>query len=236
MIDQVLAKSSTRFLEWLVGWKQSLKELPLDDIDTKGERMALLSVDLIWGFCRQGSLASKRVADIVPSVVALFEKMHHHGVKNYILFQDSHSEDSTQFESYGPHCVSGSKEAETIPELQDLEFSGDFTVEPKNSISSSIGTGLKSWLEKHAEVGTFIVVGDCTDLCVYQLAMYLRLEANASGRKREVVVPANCVDTYHLPVESTEDAGVMPHDGELMHLVFLYHMALNGIRVVAGID
>lgn len=235
MIEHVLGKSSGEFLEWMVDWKQSLNEISLEEISTRPDKMALFSVDLIWGFCRQGPLASERVADVVPSVVTLFEKMHRYGVKNYILFQDSHSEDSTQFESYGPHCVSGSREAETIPELKDLEFSEEFEVEPKNSISSSLGTGLKSWLEKHEEVDTFIIVGDCTDLCVYQLAMYLRLEANAFGQKREVVVPANCVDTYHLPVENAEDAGVMPHDGELMHLIFLYHMALNGVRAVEGI-
>ncbi len=105
---------------------------------------------------------------------------------------------------------------------------------PKNSISSDLGTGLSSWLDQHPEVTTFIVVGDCTDLCVYQAAMYLRLRANALGLKSvRVVVPANAVQTYDLPVTTATELGILPHDGDLLHRLFLYHMALNGIEVVA---
>jgi len=105
---------------------------------------------------------------------------------------------------------------------------------PKKSISSSIGTALGTWLENHPQVTTFIIVGDCTDLCVYQAAMYLRLRANVLGQKDvRVVIPADCVQTYDLPVETAEEIGAMPHDGDLLHRLFLYHMALNGIEVVA---
>jgi hypothetical protein len=77
------------------------------------------------------------------------------------------------------------------------------------------------------------VVGDCTDLCVYQLAMYLRLRHNARNVPGvSVIVPANAVDTYDLPAEAAEAVGAMPHPGDFFHQVFLYHMALNGIQVV----
>ena len=80
---------------------------------------------------------------------------------------------------------------------------------------------------------TYIVVGDCTDLCVYQLAMHLRLRHNARNVPDiDVVVPANAVDTYDLSPEAAREIGAMPHPGDFFHHVFLYHMALNGIRVV----
>ena len=123
-----------------------------------------------------------------------------------------------------------------MPELLALPFSDRFLVLTKNSLSSSIGTGLEAWLNAHhQQVDTFIVVGDCTDLCVFQLAMYLRLRANANGYAQRVIVPANCVQTYDLPVELARELGVMPHDGDLMHAVFLYQMALNGIEVVSDL-
>jgi nicotinamidase-related amidase len=76
-----------------------------------------------------------------------------------------------------------------------------------------------------------IVVGDCTDLCVYQAAMHLRLRANAAGdRGFEVVVPEDCVQTYDLPVETAQRLGALPHDGDLLHGLFLYHLALNGVQ------
>ena len=81
-----------------------------------------------------------------------------------------------------------------------------------------------------------MVVGDCTDLCTYQLAMHLRLRANALNlRGIRVIVPRDGVETYDLPVEVAEDLDTMPHAADLLHLVFLYSMAQNGVEVVARI-
>ncbi len=99
-----------------------------------------------------------------------------------------------------------------------------------------MNTGLNDWLQAKPEVDTFIVVGDCTDLCTYQLAMHLRLDANARQRHRRIIVPANAVDTYDRTVATAQQQGGLPHDGDLLHAVFLYHMALNGIEVVARIE
>ena len=99
-----------------------------------------------------------------------------------------------------------------------------------------MGTGFDAWLDANGDVETAIVVGDCTDLCVYQLAMHLRVRANALNRTPfEVVVPVNAVDTYVLPAEQAAAVGAFAHPGEFFHQVFLYHMALNGIRVVQAL-
>ena len=66
--------------------------------------------------------------------------------------------------------------------------------------------------------------------------MYVRLAANAAQRDCQVVVPENCVQTYDLPVAIAKSIGAMPHDGDLLHLVFLYHMALNGVRIVKAVE
>jgi nicotinamidase-related amidase len=109
------------------------------------------------------------------------------------------------------------------------------TIFEKNSIDSSRNTGLGAWIEAHPEVDRFIIVGDCTDLCIYQMAMGLRLDANARQIRRRVIVPADCVDTYHLPVETARTIGAVPHDADLLHKIFLYSMMLNGIEVVASL-
>jgi nicotinamidase-related amidase len=197
--------------------------------------VGVMCVDLVVGFCYEGPLASPRVAGIVPPIVALFQEAHAAGVRHFVLSQDSHPPDAVEFGAYAPHCVTGTREAETVPELLALLFSNEFTVLAKNSINSAIGTGLEAWLEAHPEVNTFIVVGDCTDLCTYQLAMHLRLRANALGLDQRVVLPADCVDTYDLPVETAKELGILPHDGDLLHAVFLYSMALNGVEVVAKV-
>ncbi len=222
------------FLIWIGNWKESLPTLKLAEVVEDPRTVAMLSVDVINGFCYEGPLSSPRVAAVVPPIVRLFERGFELGVRNFILPQDTHQEDAVEFGSYPPHCTQSSMESETVPELKALPFFDEFVIIPKNSISSSIGTELPVWLDTHPQVNTFFVVGDCTDLCAYQLAMYLRLRANAMQRSSDqVIVPVNCVDTYDLPVQTAQDSGAFPHHGDLLHLVFLYHMALNGVEVVA---
>jgi hypothetical protein len=66
--------------------------------------------------------------------------------------------------------------------------------------------------------------------------MNLRLRANARDERLTVVVPADCVQTYDLPVQVATQAGARPHDGDLLHAVFLYHLCLNGMDVVARLE
>jgi nicotinamidase-related amidase len=237
MPEKDFTKTSAPFLNWLADWQAGLETVALESlIAGEPDRVALLCVDLIVGFCYEGPLSSPRVAKVVAPIVALFEAAHRAGVRHFVLPQDSHSPDAEEFGAYAPHCVAGTPEAETVPELLALPFADQFAVMPKNSINSAIGTDLGAWLEARPAVDTFIVVGDCTDLCVYQLAMHLRLRANALGLEQRVVVPANCVQTYDLPPETAKELGALPHDGDLLHAVFLYSMALNGIEVVAGVE
>ena len=222
---------SEPFLTWLIEWEASLPVLPLADI--KPEATAVISEDLLKGFCSVGPLSSPRAQGIVPRVVSLFKSLHKVDVQHYLLMQDTHEEQALEFGAFPPHCVAGSEESETIPELLELPFSEEFIVFEKNSISSTVGTALPDWLEEHPEITTFIVVGVCTDICIYEMAMDLRMRANARGEAGvRVIVPADCVQTYDVSVETAQEIGAMPHDGDLLHRIFLYQMALNAIEVV----
>jgi nicotinamidase-related amidase len=233
---QDLVKDALPFLEWAGAWKEKLPALDLSVEIGDPATVAVLSVDVINGFCYKGPLSSPRVAAIVLPIVRLFERAHALGVPHFILTQDTHAEGAVEFGSFAPHCTRGSGESETVPEFKTLPFFDQFVTIPKNSISSSIGTELPAWLDAHPEVTTFIVVGDCTDLCTYQLAVYLRLRANAQQRASDrVILPLDCVETYDLPVEVAQELGIFPHHGDLLHLIFLYSMALNGVEVVASV-
>ena len=226
--------NSKAFLDWIYSWEESLPSLDLEKAIADPARVAVVSQDLLKGFCDVGPLSSERAASIVPAVVSLFERAHDLGVRNFLLLQDTHDPEAVEFSAYPPHCVEGTEESETIDELQELPFSDLFTVLPKNSISSNVGTELEPWLEEHPGVDTFIVVGVCTDICIYHAAIYFRTRANVRGQEdARIIVPVNCVQTYDMSVEAAEDVGGMPHDGDLLHRVFLYQMALNDVEVVA---
>lgn len=226
------------FFEYLKKWEDDLNPIRMKDlIEAAGspDKVAVISVDVIEGFCRVGPLASDRVKGIIDPIVDIFKKAHSLGVNNFALSQDAHEEDTPEFKAYPSHCVAGTKEAETVREFKELPFFERMDVFPKNALAAQIDTGLEDWLTSK-DLKKIIVVGDCTDLCAYQLPMYLRMLANARGYDWEVIVPANAVQTYDLPTEAAKESGAFAHPGDFMHVVFLYHQNLNGIKVVSEIN
>ena len=229
-----LAESSTPFLNYVQGWFDELRPASLDElIGEQPERVGIFCVDVLVGFCQEGALASPRINAVVPAIAELFTAAYARGVRNFVLPQDTHDEKAVEFGQYPPHCIAGTRESETVPELALLPFASEYTIIPKNSLSASVGTSFGDWMREHPEVDRCIVVGDCTDLCAYQLPMHLRLYANAYQLQRRVIVPENLVQTYDLPIETARQIGAFPHPGDFYHYVFLHHMAQNGVEVVS---
>jgi nicotinamidase-related amidase len=231
-----LTTASRPFLDWLGGWVASLPRLDLAsylaESDLEAANVAVVSADLVEGFCYHGRLASPRIAGIVEPSAALFRRAYDLGVRNFALVQEYHTPGALEFEQFGPHCVRGTDEAETVNALKALPFSDLFAVIHKNSLHPALHTDLDGWLAQRPRVNTFVTVGDCTDLCLYQFVMHFKLSGNAVDKRTHVIVPANCAQTYDLPVETARNLGVLPHDGDTLHAIFLYHMALNGATVV----
>jgi nicotinamidase-related amidase len=233
-----LSERSAPYLDYVESWLDALPDLSLDSVITESgsvERVAVVSVDLIVGFCHSGPLSSPRVAGILPAVRQLFERANAAGIENIALTQDTHRPDAEEFGSYPPHCVAGTEESQTAPELASLPFAGRFSIIEKNSISSVIEPAFADWESANGPFTTYIIVGDCTDLCVYQAAMALKLRSVAHHLGQRVIVPADCVQTYDTSVETAREIGAPPHDGNLLHHVFLHSMAQNGIEIVERI-
>ena len=235
-MDKLIDQSETgAFLSFLDGWMDNLKNWDGADIFSRPQNTAIFSVDMIKGFCNFGPLSGPRVAALIEPVTGLMTLAWNHDVRHIVLTQDTHEPDAVEFGSWPPHCIRGTAEAETIDEIKQLPFFEKMVKIEKNSINSGINGKLGNWLQQYPEIDTCIIVGDCTDLCVYQLAMYLRLDANERQLSRRVIVPANCVDTYEMTVNDATKLGTLPHPGKLTHEFFLYHMALNGVEVCSSI-
>jgi nicotinamidase-related amidase len=232
---QQLMQASEPFLRYLVDWEASLPTMSLAEVAAAPERVAIISVDVINGFCTTGPLASPRIQGIVAPVADLLARAHALGVPHLALVQEGHEPDAVEFTQYPRHAVRGTEEAEAVPELKALPFYGRLARMTKNSIHPALGTALEAWLADRPGVDTFIGVGDCTDLCTYQLAMHLRLRANARQLAHRVIVPEVCTETFDLPVATAQQIGAVPHDGDLLHLIFLYSMRLNGVEVVRAL-
>ncbi|NOK60920.1 MAG: cysteine hydrolase [Chloroflexi bacterium AL-W] len=238
MIRKINLKDRARpFLAYLQDWYNGLPDMSWPElIGGEPERVAVISIDVINGFCKSGPLSSERVGAIAQPVAEAFERAYALGVRHFALTQDTHDPDTPEFQSYPPHCVRGTEESEAVDELKALPFFSDVAIFPKNSINSHISTGLGAWISERPEIDRFVIVGDCSDLCTYQAAMHLRLEANANNFDRRVVVPADTVDTYDTPVSTARELGIYAHDGDLHHIMFLHHMAMNGVEVVGTLS
>lgn len=226
---------ATPFLDALVGWEGNLTSLNWEDLAAEAQagQVAVFSVDMLNGFCHEGALSSSRVEGIIPAVVKTFQAAYALGIRDFVLAQDAHTALSAEFAYFPPHCQVGTSEAETIPELAGLSFADLYKIVSKNSLNAFIGTSLGAWLETQADLNVAIIVGNCTDLCVYQTAMQIKLHALAhNNSKRRVIVIENAVQTYDTPVAVAQELGILPHDGDILHLMALYQMALNGIEVV----
>jgi len=228
------------FLEWLARWHGSLRPASLrgEVIAAAGGagHVAVVVVDLLVGFCREGPLASARVGALGAPAARFLREARASGIPHCLIVGDAHPPDSPEFAAFPPHCIRGTREAEVIPDLTGLPFFAETTYVPKGSLGVGHERALFEWQEAHPNVSHWIVIGDCTDLCVYQAAMHLRLQANARGLARSVWVPAALVETYDLPPATARELGALPHDGDLLHRLFLYHMALNGIAVVSELQ
>lgn len=234
-----LSRRSAPYIDHIERWLAELPDDRLVDIVAAAgatERVALVSVDLVVGFCHTGPLSSQRVAGILPAVRALFKRAHEIGIRHIVLTQDTHRPDAEEFSSYPPHCVAGTDESQTAPELASLPFAEQYTIIEKNSISSIIEPAFTEWEMAHGPFSTYIIVGDCTDLCVYQAAMALKIRSVAQHLGQRVLIPADCVETYDVSVGTALEIGALPHDGDLLHHVFLHSMAQNGIEIVGRID
>lgn len=220
-----------KYLDFLDDFYMNLEKLPINSILDNPVKTSIISMDVTNAFCRTGNLASERVAEIIDPIVDLFKMAWNKGLHKIILLQDCHTSHAKEFDAFGEHAVCGTVESEPVDEIKSLTFYDEMKVIEKNSINPSQNTEFERWLHEHPEITTFIIVGDCTDLCVYQVAMHLRTAANALDIERRVIIPEVCVNTYDVSIETAEDSLAEPHPADLMHKLFLHHMKLNGVEI-----
>ncbi len=150
-------------------------------------RKVVLLVDMIRGFHDIGNLANPRMANIIPNIKNLLEKMERED--EAILLGDCHDPNDKEFQMFPPHCVEGTEETKIIDELlvPFVEARGVYI--PKTRYSGFFGTELELILEK-LKPEQVIVVGICTDICILYTVADLR------NRDYRVIIPRDCVETF----------------------------------------
>lgn len=191
-----------------------LKDLPCD-------RTAMVIVDMVNGFVREGALKSPRVEALIPEITRLSKLCDGLNIIK-LAFADCHTAASPEFSAYPAHCMEGTSEGELVDEIKEQ---GGYTLIPKNSTNGFLEEKFQKWLKEHGRIDTFIITGDCTDICIQQFAITLKTWFNMQNKKSRIIVPINAVETYDLGL----------HNGDLVNVMALYNMTINGVEIVRNV-
>lgn len=175
----------------------NISELPTD-------RSCLIIVDAVNGFIREGAMSDRQIESIIPPITELMKKCKSVNIP-IIAFADCHSENCAEFASFPVHCVDGTHEAEIVDEIKT---EGGYTLIKKNSTSGYHENDFIKYLQENPDTDTFIVVGDCTDICVMQLCLAIKTSFTAQNKNVNIIVPANCVETYDAPAHGSDFANI----------------------------
>lgn len=186
------------------------------------ERTALIVVDMVNGFAFDGAMASPRVAALVRPIARLAAACEARAIP-VVALADAHTPDSLELQSYPPHCLTGTGESavcsaicEAAPSLLRIE---------KNSTNGFLEDAFAVWRDKHPAIDTYLVVGDCTDICVMQFVLAAKAWHDSRNRPLQVIVPTALVDTFDAP----------GHPADTLALFSLSFMQAAGADICADI-
>lgn len=207
----------------LEAWYETLCSLPpcsLDSLDPSST--ALMIVDMVNGFAREGAMSSPRVGRLISPIAALAARCAEKGIE-VLAFADCHTPESLELETYPPHCLRGTEESLVCREIAEA---APMTVIEKNSTDGFLESAFEAWRRDHEAVRTYVVAGDCTDICVQQFVLSAKAWHNTRNMALRLIVPVDLVDTY--------DAD--SHPADVYNVTALMTMAAAGAELVAHID
>ena len=187
---------------------ESIKNYDLD-------KTGLFIVDMNNGFAKEGALYSDRIKSLINPIHE-FVKPLENKLNKIIAFTDTHEEDSVELLSYPAHCLADSDECKVVDELLDIK---NLEIIQKNSTNGFFAIDINTL----NDIDNVVVVGDCTDICIYQFVVTLKAYFNEKNINKNIVVPMNLVDTYDIP---------FVHPGDLLNVVFLNSMVQNGVKLI----
>ena len=208
LANQVLSKQ--------VDVLNNLGALSSSDLDPN--KTVLVVIDMVNGFAKKGALYSPRIEGLISEIGRVMQICIDRGIP-IVAFADNHTKESPEFKRYPIHCGYNSKESEIVD-----EFRGLCRVFNKNSINGYLEEEFCEWLKAHQTIDTFIVVGDCTDICISSFVLTAQADFDRRNRDSSVIVLARGVETFDIP-------GV--HDGDFYQMLGLMYMSSNGVRLVS---
>lgn len=221
-MKKLTARSTDICIEVIHKLSEEISNLPVMKWSSINKKTsALIIVDVVNGFIREGAMASQNIESIIPPIVSLMEKCKKDDVP-MVAFADCHEKDCAEFASFPEHCVENTSESELVDEVKKA---GGYILLKKNSTNGFHEKGFQKCIMENPGTDTFIVTGDCTDICVMQFCLTLKTWYTQQNKQVDIIVPADCVETYDSP----------DHPASFMNLASYKLMKDSGIKFVKTI-
>lgn len=132
-------------------------------------KKALIIVDMVNGFVREGILHDEKIAETIPRQLELI-KDYKKKEELIIFVKDTHDENSVEHNRFQnpenkKHCIKGSGEEELVEELKPYEHAPNTISIEKNSTSYMEAPEFREVIKEATNLETVDVVGCCTDIC-----------------------------------------------------------------------
>ncbi len=185
-----------------------------------GVKELLITIDMVNGFVKEGTLAAPSIMRVVPRQIELLNESMNNKNTGLVFIRDSHPNDAVEFKTYGVHCLEGTKETEVIDELKEYEkYSIEYL---KNSTNLMYALGLQQDLIRFYNLERIRLMGCLSEVCVENGAIGLRTFFDQINKDVEICVHADAIDTFNAP----------GHDANMVTNNALIKMQANGIKIL----
>ena len=209
----------SQFLPYILNVFDNLNSYNLNNFEKNST--VLIVVDIINGFAKKGTLYSPNIENLIDPIYDKI-KIANNLTIPVLAFADCHDTNAVEFENYPPHCIKNTDECKIVDKIHE---NCEYALINKNSTNGFFSPEFKDFLINNTNISNFIIIGDCTDICISQLALTLKAYFNNQNLKSNIIVPLNLVDTYDLN----------EHNSDLMNIISLYTMHLNGIDIIKNL-
>ena len=159
-------------------------------------KKALIVVDMVNGFVKEGILHDKSIARVIPRQIELIKEYQKAG-ELVIYIQDTHTKESTEHKRFPDyHCLKGSGEEEVVEELKQFTNLDNTICIPKNNTSFMEAQPFRDVMEEASNIKEFDIVGCCTDICICNGPMGLSCYLDEHNRDSVIRVHQDAVATF----------------------------------------
>lgn len=170
-------------------------------------RKALIIVDMVNGFVREGVLHDKSIEVIISRQKEIIEDCINDEKTLVIFFKDEHTKKSTELKRFGGmiHCEEGTHESEVVDEFKCYEKKDNVLFIPKNSTSFMEAPMFRQIIKDLKNVEQFEVAGCCTDICIANGTIGLSNYLDQNNIDADIYVHEDAIATYGAPNRNKEE-------------------------------